>query len=148
VEQTYWTFGNDFARRARLASSTPLAGTLTPLAGTHAARPVHQIISMMKWIRTSRLSIKNSLPAEMASRNYEIGAMSEAKRAVVYVQVWHTGYGSGDSKLRPATYTLHPTPYTLHPIPYTLHPTPYTLHPTPYTLHLHTRTLYTLHPTP
>ena len=27
----------------------------------HGARPVHQIIFMMKWIRTSRLSIKNSL---------------------------------------------------------------------------------------
>jgi len=27
----------------------------------HGARPVHQIISMIKWIRTSRLSIKNSL---------------------------------------------------------------------------------------
>jgi len=25
------------------------------------ARPVHQIISMIKWIRTSRLSMKNSL---------------------------------------------------------------------------------------
>ena len=28
---------------------------------SHGARPVHQIISMMKWIQTSRLSIKNSL---------------------------------------------------------------------------------------
>ena len=27
----------------------------------HGARPVHRIISMVKWIRTSRLSIKNSL---------------------------------------------------------------------------------------
>jgi hypothetical protein len=27
----------------------------------HGARPVHQIISMITWIRTSRLSIKNSL---------------------------------------------------------------------------------------
>jgi len=26
---------------------------------SHGARPVHQIISMIKWIRTSRLSIKN-----------------------------------------------------------------------------------------
>ena len=26
----------------------------------HGARPVHQIIPMMKWIRTSRLSIKES----------------------------------------------------------------------------------------
>jgi len=28
---------------------------------SHGARPVHLIITMMKWIRTSRLSIKNSL---------------------------------------------------------------------------------------
>ena len=27
----------------------------------HGARPVHQIISMIEWIRTSRLSIKNSV---------------------------------------------------------------------------------------
>ena len=29
---------------------------------SHGARPVHLIITMIKWIRTSRLSIKNSLP--------------------------------------------------------------------------------------
>ena len=28
---------------------------------SHSARPVHQIISMMKWIRTSGLAVKNSL---------------------------------------------------------------------------------------
>ena len=28
---------------------------------THGARPVHPIITIIKWIRTSRLSIKNSL---------------------------------------------------------------------------------------
>jgi len=28
---------------------------------THGARPVHLIITMIKWIRTSRLSIKNSV---------------------------------------------------------------------------------------
>ena len=30
-------------------------------ANSHGARPVHPIISMVRWIRTSRLSIKNSL---------------------------------------------------------------------------------------
>jgi len=30
-------------------------------SNSHDARPVHQIISLTKWIRTSRLSIKNSL---------------------------------------------------------------------------------------
>jgi len=33
----------------------PGKGNSTP----HGARPVHQIITMIKWIRTSRLSIKN-----------------------------------------------------------------------------------------
>ena len=40
-------------------------------SNSHGARPVHYIISMIKWIRTSRLSVKNSLsrrraPAEVA----------------------------------------------------------------------------------
>ena len=30
-------------------------------SNSHGARPVHLIISMIKWTRTSRLSIKNSL---------------------------------------------------------------------------------------
>jgi len=30
-------------------------------SNSHGARPVHQIISMIHWIRTSRLAIKNSL---------------------------------------------------------------------------------------
>ena len=32
---------------------------------THGARPVHLIITMIKWIRTSRLSIKNSLSPQL-----------------------------------------------------------------------------------
>ena len=31
-------------------------------SNSHGARPVHLIIMMKEWIRTSRLSIKNSLP--------------------------------------------------------------------------------------
>ena len=30
-------------------------------SNSHGAKPVHQIISMIKWIRTGRLSTKNSL---------------------------------------------------------------------------------------
>jgi len=30
-------------------------------SNSHGARPVHLIITMIKWIRNSRLSIKNSL---------------------------------------------------------------------------------------
>ena len=33
-------------------------------SNSHGARPVHQIISMIKWIRTSRLSINKSLSGE------------------------------------------------------------------------------------
>jgi len=33
---------------------------------SHGARPVHLIITMIKWIQTSRLSIKNSLSEHLA----------------------------------------------------------------------------------
>ena len=33
-------------------------------SNSHGARPVHLIITMIKWIRTSRLSVKNSLSEE------------------------------------------------------------------------------------
>jgi len=65
---------------------------------SHGARPVHPIITMIKWIRTSRLSIKKSLHA---------GA----------------GGGAGRGADAPGTTDL-PTPYNLHPSPYTLHLTP------------------------
>jgi len=39
----------------------------TPVDQT-SARPVHQIISMIKWIRTSRLSIKNALSAHLSTK--------------------------------------------------------------------------------
>jgi len=35
---------------------------------SHGARPVHLIITMIKWIRTSRLSMKNSL-SDLAQRD-------------------------------------------------------------------------------
>jgi hypothetical protein len=34
-------------------------------SNSHSAMPVYQIISMMKWIRTSRLSRKNSLSQDL-----------------------------------------------------------------------------------
>ena len=117
-------------------------------------------ISMIKWILTSRLSIKTLSLCRSRWLTVARRRLVEARR------------GPGNS----TSYTLHPTLYTLHPTPYTLHPTPYTLHPTPkhqttsrwltvakrrlvqarrdpgnssnpqpYTLH---PTPYTLHPTP
>ena len=38
------------------------------LGNSYGARPVHIIITMIKWIRTSRLSIKNSLSRERRGR--------------------------------------------------------------------------------
>jgi len=35
------------------------------VSGLHGAKPVHQIISMIEWIRTSKLSIKNSLSGDI-----------------------------------------------------------------------------------
>ena len=39
------------------------------ISNAHGARPVHQIISMIKWIRTSRSSIKNSLSLREEDRS-------------------------------------------------------------------------------
>ena len=44
-----------------VASTDPVLGVGGWGSNSHGARPVHQIISVIKWIRTSRLSIKNSL---------------------------------------------------------------------------------------
>ena len=41
-------------------------------SNSHGARPVHQIISMIKWIRTSRLSIQNSLLDRKVPNGLEI----------------------------------------------------------------------------
>jgi len=37
---------------------------------SHGARPVHQIISMIKWIRTSRLSIMSSLSEDQGCQGH------------------------------------------------------------------------------
>jgi len=44
-----------------LALYNGLSAGFTRQANSHGARPVHLIITMIKWIRTSRLPIKNSL---------------------------------------------------------------------------------------
>ena len=138
----------------------------------HGARPVHLIIKMIKWIRTSRLSIKNSLsPARVPNA---AGAPAET------CQVTNTNLLNGSARrVRPARlqgYLAHKkqrTPRTLqqdyaecpmlvlgagsrpmpdaavapqtpHPKPYII-PKPYALYPTPYTLH---PSPYTPQPTP
>ena len=53
-------------------------------SNSHGARPVHLIITMIKWIRTSRLSIKNSL--------------------ALHLQVWSLRF-----RRKGFTHHLHPT---------------------------------------
>jgi len=45
-------------------------------SNSHGARPVHRIITMIQWIRTSRLSIKNSLSLFTMRVCFSIGAHS------------------------------------------------------------------------
>ena len=50
--------------RVQVAGCTRKVDVKLPGKGnsnSHGARPVHLIITMIKWTRTSRLSIKNSL---------------------------------------------------------------------------------------
>ena len=74
-------------------------------SNSHGAKPVHLIITMIKWIRTSRLSIQNSLCFHTETQS--IGMPSCCIRGGVP----HTPY----------TLHLSPTPYTLHPTPYRKH---------------------------
>jgi len=41
-------------------------------SNSHGARPVHLIITMIKWIRTNRLSIKNSLSLDERGGHFEM----------------------------------------------------------------------------
>jgi len=47
---------------------------------SHGARPVHLIITMIKWIRTRRLSIKNSLSPQRVHRVRQGQAEGEDQR--------------------------------------------------------------------
>jgi len=53
----FWNAGEGTCGAATPGAAAPDAVILN----SHGARPVHLIITMIKWIRTSRLSIKNSL---------------------------------------------------------------------------------------
>jgi len=45
-------------------------------SNAHGARPVHLIITMIKWIRTSRLTIKNSSSVGTLQQPCEVGQMN------------------------------------------------------------------------
>ena len=50
----------------------------------HGARPVHHIISMIKWTQTSRLSINNSLSGRQRPAGYELLCVAGQRGAVSY----------------------------------------------------------------
>ena len=92
-------------------------------SNSHGARPVHQkIITLIKWIRTRRLSIKNSLSGFQAVDGVQTLRSMQQEAQVL-------------STLNPEPCTLHPEPCTLHPQPSTLNPQLSTLNPQPSTLH-------------
>ena len=97
-------------------------------SNSHGARPVHLIITMIKWIRTSRLSIKNSLRQGTVDAwwpLYRPGGREQAR----------------PSTLNPPPSTLNPQPSTLNPQPSTLIPQPSTLNPQPSTPNPHPSSL-------
>jgi len=53
-------------------------------SNSHGARPVHLIIMMIKWIRTSRLSMKNSLSLSL----WEIGPPQNARAIGPPLDTW------------------------------------------------------------
>ena len=59
-------------------------------SNSHGARPVHLIITMMKWIRTSRLSIKDSLSRGQVRRKAPWDALSLAHSLILSLSRRHT----------------------------------------------------------
>ena len=92
---SWWAVSGQHMARQKAATDLrpPLAETLARPAGStrkvdvrlpgkvnpnsHGTRPVHLIITMIQWIRTSRLSIKNSLSLQAAARG-EAGELRAA----------------------------------------------------------------------
>jgi len=66
---------------------------------SHGARPVHLIITMIKWIRTSRLSMKNSLSLGLRVEGWPRGPglAEEATHGSAALDAFSSG--KGNSKL-------------------------------------------------
>ena len=77
----------------------------------HGARPVHLIITMIQWIRTSRLSIKNSLSLWQGHSSFYSANSDEHCVTSYNVPDWM------DRRVAPEPSTLNPQPSTLHPAP-------------------------------
>ena len=76
-------------------------------SNSHGARPVHHIISMMAWIRTCRLSIKNSL----CERSRPVGCQSRTVSLNAVLMRTRRGHSFPKSK------RINPDPLTLNPKP-------------------------------
>jgi len=69
-------------------------------SSSHGARPVHLTITMIKWIRTSRLSIKNSLSRKKKTSSAIDSGLWEGRRESrrcsrdTYIQSYITKYTS------------------------------------------------------
>jgi len=97
-------------------------------SNSHGARPVHQILSMIKWIRTSMLSIKNSL-----SLAGVWGEVARTKLSCVRA-VGGPSPNTGCQTLNPRPPSPDPPPSTLNSLPATLNPQPSTFNPQTSTL--------------
>jgi len=74
-------------------------------SNSHGARPVHLIITMIKWFRTSRLSIKNSLSCPHQATPGQLSGLVES-RATIQGYLAH-------KKTSPLGPYSRPTPRTL-----------------------------------
>ena len=103
-------------------------------SNSHGARPVYQ---KHRWIRTSRLSMKNSLSLyDCTCQQRGLPRLAEEGRDSRRYRLSCTGHPTPHTHtpctLHPTSHTPHrtPTPHTQHPTPDTPHPTPHTPHPT------------------
>ena len=64
-------------------------------SNSHCARPVYPIITTIKWIRTSRLSIKNSLSLGLRVYDDTLTAVTGARsplKSRTWFRVWGLGF--------------------------------------------------------
>ena len=79
------------------------------ISNSHGARPVHQIVSMIKWIRTSGLSIKHSLslPTMSSVSRHGIKACQPLTRSTDNANsLTNSGYDDNREGLEVDTQTL------------------------------------------
>jgi len=75
-------------------------------SNSHGARPVHLMITMIQWIRTSRLSIKNSLSLGHDQKAHGDGLFGRHGRAAVRIRTlpFVPGHAPLDTRTRAVIY--------------------------------------------